>query len=68
VIGIRPTSLEPGDDTQQRLAALGAIGAAARALHRRGASTRPFTLGAHGSSQAAKDEKDLKDAEKLSDA
>ena len=68
LIGIRPTGIETGDDTQQRLAALEQT--VQQLAHFIGAELRPdLTQSAlQGSSQAAKDEKDLKDAEKLSDA
>ena len=68
VIGIRPTEAATGDDTQQRLAALEQT--VQQLAHFIGAELRPdLTRSAlQGSSQAAKDDKDLKDAEKLSDA
>jgi hypothetical protein len=63
----QPTGAASGDDTQQRLAALEQT--VQQLAHFIGAELRPdLTQSAlRGSSQAAKDEKDSKDAEKLSD-
>ena len=68
VIGIRPTDASTGDGTEQRLAALEQT--VQQLAHFIGADLRPdLTQSAlQGNSQAAKDEKDSKDAEKLSDA
>jgi hypothetical protein len=68
VIGIRPTDAGTGAGTEQRLAALEQT--VQQLAHFIGAELRPdLTQSAlQGSSQAAKDEKDMKDAEKLSDA
>jgi hypothetical protein len=67
VIGIRPTSLD-ADETQQRLAALEQ--SVQQLAHFIGAELRPdlSRSALYGSSQGAKEEKDLKDAEKLSEA
>ena len=67
VIGVRPTGAEGGDDgTQQRLAALEQ--AVQQLAHFIGTELRPdLTRSALQGSQAAKDDKDLKDAEKLSE-
>ena len=68
VIGIRQGGPEAGDGgTQQRLAALEQT--VQQLVHFIGKELRPdLTRSAlQGSSQAAKDEKDLKDAEKLSE-
>ncbi|MET0682567.1 MAG: S8 family peptidase [Casimicrobiaceae bacterium] len=68
VIGIRPTDAGAGDGgTQQRLAALEQT--VQQLVHFIGAELRPdlSRSALQGSSQAAKDEKDLKDAEKLSE-
>ena len=68
VIGIRPTDAASGADTEQRLATLEQT--VQQLAHFIGAELRPdLTRSAlQGNSQAAKDEKDMKDAEKLSDA
>ncbi len=68
VIGIRPTDAGAGDGgTQQRLAALEQT--VQQLVHFIGTELRPdlSRSALQGSSQAAKDEKDLKDAEKLSE-
>jgi len=66
-INIRPTGAEAGG-TEQRLAALEQT--MQQLVHFIGTELRPdlSQSALQGSSQAAKDEKDLKDAEKLSDA
>jgi hypothetical protein len=68
VIGIRPTDAATYDGTEQRLAALEQT--VQQLAHFIGAELRPDLARSalYGSSQAAKDEKDMKDAEKLSDA
>ena len=68
-INIRPTGADAADGgTQQRLAALEQ--AVQQLVHFIGTELRPdlSQSALQGSSQAAKDEKDLKDAEKLSEA
>jgi hypothetical protein len=68
VIGIRPTDAGPGSDTEQRLATLEQT--VQQLAHFIGAELRPDLARSalQASSQAAKDEKDMKDAEKMSDA
>ncbi len=67
IIGIRPSGADDGG-TQQRLAALEQT--VQQLVHFIGTELRPdlSRSALQGSSQAAKDDKDLKDAEKLSEA